>query len=117
MGQLLWIYLNSCSVEDADSDDDKDEVGGLFKVASKTAKDKKEKKMTANARDCSLFPAQNIKDWETDLEEVLLFVQFMRQGGSMLYFSAFVSSLQGIPCLLLCNIFEVKDKHMRAAWK
>ena len=59
-------------MEEVDSDEDKEEVGGLFKVAKKTAKETRERKTLQNQRDCSVFHTENVQDWEADVDEVTL---------------------------------------------
>ncbi len=69
---LFLPFTTIClAVEEVDSDDDKDEIGGLFKVVKKTKRNE-EKKSLLNGRDCSLFLPENIGAWEADMEEVVL---------------------------------------------
>ena len=59
-------------MEEVDSDEEKDEVGGLFKIAKKNAKHRKEKKVVQNERDCSVFNTENVHEREADVDEVNL---------------------------------------------
>ena len=64
------IFLSQNLEAEEDSDDEKDEVGGLFKVAKKNLRESREKKILQNARDCSIFRVGNVDDWESDMNEV-----------------------------------------------
>ena len=62
-------HVDHISVKEAaDSEDDDDEVGGLFRIAKRTNEERQVKKVTADALDCSRFAFDSVQDW--DLEEV-----------------------------------------------
>ena len=48
---------------DGDSEEEDDEVGGLFKVARRKDMREKVNRVTANATDCSCFHITDIRDW------------------------------------------------------
>lgn len=67
---MCEILTFSILVEETESDEEADEVGGLFKVAKKAAEENREKKALLNARDCSVFPFETLGTVENDIEEV-----------------------------------------------
>ena len=66
---LTFVFSRNLEAGE-DSDDEKDEVGGLFKVAKNSSRESREKKILQSARDCSIFHVGNIDDWESDVNEV-----------------------------------------------
>ena len=52
-------------VEASDSEDENDELGGLFRVARKQKQDKFNKGH-ADGTDCSRFPVEQVRDWEVE---------------------------------------------------
>lgn len=67
-GCSSMLFINACSVvvaeEEEDSKDEEDELGGLFKVS----RPEKNKRVGADALDCSRFQPDSNHDW--DQEEV-----------------------------------------------